>query len=91
MATEKNSLFTNQLITKEDLEEFKNTLIAELKEIISHNPKPQKWIRSAEVREMMNISAGTLQTLRVNGTLSFTKIGGIHYYQQADIIKIFTS
>ncbi len=26
-------------------------------------------------------SPGTLQNLRVNGTLRFTKIGGIHYYK----------
>jgi hypothetical protein len=91
MATKKNSLFTNQLITKQDLEEFKNALIAEIKEISNHNPQPQKWIRSAEVRTMMNISSGTLQALRINGTLPFTKIGSIHYYNHEEVIKIFKS
>jgi hypothetical protein len=89
MAPEKNSLFTNQLITKEDLEEFKNTLLAELKEIINHNPQPQKWMRSADVRTMLKISPATLQTLRVNGTLHFTKIGKILYYKSEEIEKLF--
>ena len=89
MASEKNTLFNNQLITKEDLEEFKNKLIADIKEIINHNPQPQKWIRSADVRKMLNISPGTLQTFRVNGTLPFTKIGNITYYKSEEIQKLF--
>jgi hypothetical protein len=89
MASEKNLLFNNQLITKEDLEEFKNKLIADIKEIINHNPQPQKWIRSADVRKMLNISPGTLQTFRVNGILPFTKIGNITYYKSEEIQKLF--
>lgn len=91
MTPENPSLFQHHLITKADLAEFHKALIAELKEIINHNPQPQKWIRSAEVRKMMTISPGTLQTLRINGTLSFTKIGSIHYYKYEDVIKIFNS
>lgn len=34
---------------------------------------------------MLKISPGTLQNLRVNGTLRFTKIGGIIYYSYEDI------
>ena len=91
MTPENPTVSQHHLITKADLAEFKNALIAEFKEIINHNPQPQKWIRSADVRKMMNISPGTLQTLRINGTLSFTKIGSIHYYKYEDVIKIFNS
>lgn len=31
---------------------------------------------------------GTLQNLRINGTLTFTKIGGIMYYNYSDIEKV---
>lgn len=89
MASKKNSLFANQLITKEDLEEFKNTLLAEIREIINYNPQPQKWMRSADVRTMLQISPATLQTLRVNGTLQFSKIGKIFYYKSEEIEKLF--
>ena len=35
---------------------------------------------------MLRISPGTLQNLRVNGTLAYTKIGGIIYYKYEDIV-----
>ncbi len=81
--------FNHQLITKSDLVEFQKALIAELKEIILQNAEPKKWMRSADVRKMLNISPATLQTLRVNGTLNFTKIGKILYYKSEEIQKLF--
>ena len=88
MTPENQTLFSHQLITKGDLVEFKNNLISELKEIISRNPEPKQWLKSAEVRELLNISPGTLQNLRVNGTLNYTKVGGIMYYDHSDIDKL---
>ena len=40
------------------------------------------------MRELLGISPGTLQNLRVNGTLPFTKVGGMVYYQSDDILKM---
>jgi hypothetical protein len=40
---------------------------------------------------MLNISHGTIHTLRVNGTLPFTKIGNIIYYDEEDIKKMLES
>jgi hypothetical protein len=85
MTPENPTLFSHQLITKGDLVEFKNTLISELKEIISHNPEPKKWLRSAEVKKVLKISSGTLQNLRINGTLNYTKVGSIMYYKYDDL------
>lgn len=78
-----------EIITREDLDEFRSLLLTDLKEIF--NPKPQKqkqWLKSGEVRKLLNISPGTLQNLRINGTLTYTKIGGIMYYDQSDIDKL---
>jgi hypothetical protein len=36
----------------------------------------KQWLKSVDVRKMLNISPGTLQNLRINGTLRYTKIGG---------------
>ncbi len=77
------------LITKEDLADFKMQLIGELKTLLAPQSTVQKkWLRSAEVRKMLNVSPGTLQNLRINGTLPFTKVGSISYYELTDIEKM---
>lgn len=78
-----------EIITREDLNEFRSLLLTDLKEIFKYNTKPQKqWLKSNEVRNLLNISAGTLQNFRINGTLSYTKIGGTIFYAYLDIEKI---
>lgn len=78
-----------EVITREDLNEFRILLLNDLKEIFKSEPQQAKqWLKSKEVRKLLNISPGTLQTLRINKTLSYTKIGGIIYYAQKDIDKI---
>lgn len=81
-----------EIITQEDLMRFKKDLIAELKEIMKHKTDNQpQWLKSPEVRKLLSISAGTLQTLRINGTLPYTKIGGVMYYATADIEQVMKS
>ena len=85
----KNRMYREQLITMEDLNEFRRLLLNDLKGIIQSKPLQQKqWLKSNEVRKLLNISPGTLQNLRINGTLTYTKIGGIMYYDQTDIEKL---
>lgn len=88
MTPENQTIFSHQLITKGDLVEFKNSLISELKEIVNQNPEPKKWLKSAEVKELLQISPGTLQNLRINGTLDYTKVGSIIYYKYDDLKKL---
>jgi Helix-turn-helix domain len=92
-AKEISSLFPNkvhrdQLVTLGDLQEFKEDLLISIKSIIQINaPLPtKKWLKSYEVKKLMNISTGTLQNLRANGTLPHSKIGGSIYYD-ADLIN----
>lgn len=97
LSDEKPAAVHNRLITLSDLEDFKNQLKAELKVellqalklLLSDFQKPlaKKWLKSYEVKKLLNLSHGTLQTLRDNGVLPFSKIGGIFYYDQADIEK----
>jgi hypothetical protein len=76
-----------ELITRDDLNQFKDELVQELKAIVGQ-PRPAKeWLRSAEVRKLLNISAGTLQSLRVKGVIPFRKVGGILYYQYTELHK----
>jgi hypothetical protein len=78
------------LITRTDLEDFKKELFEELRKlkIDSANKVEKKWLRSVDVRKMLGISPGTLQTLRINGVLRFTRVGSILYYKNEDISKI---
>jgi hypothetical protein len=78
-----------EVLTKEDLNQFKSELFAQLSQLLVATPQnKQKWLKSKEVLELLTISPGTLQNLRINGTLTFTKIGGTIYYDQDDINKI---
>jgi len=81
-----------QIITTEDLREFKIELLDEIRSIVSEQKSvtAKKWLKSIEVRKLLNISPGTLQTLRINGTLPFTKIGGTNYYSFTDIEKLLS-
>lgn len=76
-----------EIITKEDLKAFRIELLNDLKQQFATQipTKPKQWLKSSEVRKMLKISPGTLQNLRINGTLRYTKIGGIIYYSHADI------
>lgn len=77
------------IITQEDLIEFRHQLLNDIKEILKVKPTNEKqWIKSPEVRKQLSISPGTLQNLRINGTLPYTKIGSIIYYKQEDINKL---
>lgn len=81
-----------QIITTEDLKEFKIELLDEIRNIVSEQKTAtsKKWLKSVEVRKLLNISPGTLQTLRINGTLPYTKIGGTNYYNLTDIEKLLS-
>ena len=64
-------------------------LLQEIKTLITGNRNSEKkLLKAAEVRKLLQISHGTLQTLRINGTLPFSKIGGVTYYDYDDIIRL---
>ncbi len=74
------------IITKEDIQQLKTELLEEIKKLLGQKVSEQKlWLRSSEVRELLNISSGTLQNLRVTGMLSYTRVGGTIYYNYKDI------
>lgn len=84
-----------EIITKEDLEEFKWELLDLIKAQLDKKvDKPLKqeekriWIKSHQVQRMLGISPGTLQNLRINGTIPYSKVGGVLFYNIEDIEKI---
>ncbi|MHA7943590.1 helix-turn-helix domain-containing protein [Formosa sp. 3Alg 14/1] len=79
-----------RIITTDDLRDFKIELLEELKALLTRDGeyKSKKWLKSPEVRELLGISHGTLQNLRINGTLPYSKVGGVLYYDYQDIIQV---
>jgi hypothetical protein len=83
----------DQLLTVGDLEAFRIQLLNEIKNLFKETSSApaKKWLKSSEVKKLLGISTGTLQNLRVNGTLTFSKVGGIIFYDYADIVKLIES
>lgn len=79
-----------EIVTTDDLREFKIELLKEFKQLLAvhHGQPTKKWLKSFEVRKLLGISPGTLQNLRVNGTLAYTKIGGVIFYDSEEIQKM---
>jgi len=58
----------------------------------NYNSSPaKKWLKAHEVRRLLKISPGTLQTLKANGTIPYTKIGGVHFFDYEDIQQVLES
>jgi len=86
-------MYAHQLITIADLKEFKIQLIEELLTVLKpqHLPVQKKWLKSHEVRRLLKISPGTLQTLKSSGVIPYTKIGGSHFFDYEDIQRVLES
>jgi hypothetical protein len=75
-----------EVVTKEDLQAFRQQLLNDLKTLLSFKTSENnEWLRSSEVRKLLKISPGTLQNLRITGRLKPVKIGGIFFYKSTDI------
>ena len=86
--TENIELLNHQVVTKRDLLNLGNLLLNEIKNVKTSETPTKQWLKSTEVRKLLNISPGTLQNLRINGTLKYKRIGGIIYYNYEDIVKM---
>ena len=76
----------NNIVTVYDLQKMKDEIINELALITNQTTTHKEWLRSSEVMEMLSISTGTLQNLRINGNISYTRMGGTLFYKRVDII-----
>jgi len=83
-------LFGEQLVTQKDLQEFKNEVLVEIKKTLKeHGGQPvKKWLKTNEVCKILGVSVTTLLTLRINGVLPYSKIGGCLYFDYEDILKV---
>lgn len=86
-----------QLVTKEDLRQFRLLLLNDFEKMLSGKPQnaEQKdeedfeWMRSKTIRRILNISPGTLQNLRITGKVRYKKLIGSYYYSRTDVMNLF--
>lgn len=87
-----------EIVTKDEL----NSLAKQLKEEIiqevflrirDFGPKEPETnkIKSGEVLKLLQISHGTLQSMRNSGEIKFTKVRGTIYYDRQEVLKIIGS
>lgn len=85
-----------EIATKEDLRQFglllldnMQTMIQNIKKGETESLKPE-WLKSKQVRKMLDISAGSVQNLRMTQKVRFKKVLGSYYYNRDDLNKLFT-
>lgn len=78
------------IITPDDLRDFKLELLDDIKKLLNKQGqgKLKKYLKSSELMDLLQISPGTLQNLRIKGTLPYTKVGGIIFYDSEEIQKV---
>ena len=76
--------------TYEELLMSFNSFVTKMKEMasISNDKRLGKWLDNQDVCQMLNISPRTLQTLRDNGTLTYSQINHKVYYKPEDVERI---
>jgi len=79
-----------QLVSSDDLEQFRIKLLMDIKKMLDGhlNKTSKRWLKSNEVKKLPGISAGTLQALRNNRKIPFTRIGRLIFYDAAEIDNI---
>lgn len=79
-------------VNTEDLEKLKVDLLEEIKKMLTTQPPvvPDGWLKSAQVRKLLNLSPNKLRALRYSGILPFAKVGRIIYFASADIEKLLS-
>ena len=79
-----------QIVTIEDLQQFRLQLLDDLKALVqpANNPSQKEFLKSSDVRKMLGISHGTLQNLRIKGVLPYQELGGIMFYRYEDIARV---
>jgi len=80
----------NRAITYQDLLDVKEELLREIK---AGNAKTKaiEWMKSKDVRKLLDISPGKLQDMRNKDEIPFTRIGGVIYYQKEAIHEMMAS
>lgn len=83
----------DQLITVQDLIDFKQQLIVDIKQLLKEQAgQPgHQWLKAFEIKKMLRLSESKLQYLRDKGLIPFKKLGGVTYYNLEEIEQLMQS
>lgn len=90
-----NKNVMEEIITKEDLRQFGLQLLDKMRIIVQETTPTQtelvqpEWLKSKAVKKLLDISAGSVQNLRVTQKVRFKKVLGSYYYNKEDLQKLF--
>ena len=86
-------VYASQLVTFDDLHVLRKSIVEDILSALNLSPQPttKKWLKSHEVRQMLQISPGTLQNFKNNGVIPYTKIGKIHFFDYEEIRRLLDS
>jgi hypothetical protein len=75
------------------LETTKNEIISAFEEKLQKNDynMNSEWLRTFQVKKMLNVSDATLHNYRIDGLLPSRKIRGTHFYLKADVLKLMSN
>lgn len=76
---------TVDVLTKEDLAEFKAELMEEIKKIVGVRQDAPVYYKSREVKKILRCSDSTLQFYRDSGRVKAEKVGGTYYYPRTSV------
>lgn len=75
-----------ELLTREDFKALDEKMDKILEVLSSKNKsEPGEWLKSAEVKAILNCSDATLKNYRDSGSLPYSKIEGTYYYQRSQV------
>ncbi len=77
-------------LAKQLKEEIIQELFLRIRDFSPKEPQTNK-IKSGEVLKLLQISHGTLQSMRNSNQVKFTKIRGTIYYDREEILRILGS
>ena len=74
------------------LDATKSELLSELESRLKLNKSEAypEWLRTYQVKKMLNVSDATLHNYRANNILASRKIRGSHFYLKTDVLKLMT-
>jgi hypothetical protein len=78
------------LITREDLHEFRRELLEELKKMLEEQQvlTPKRWFKTYELKRVLPLCNLKLQALRDSGKLPYSRFGKVLIYDYRDIEKL---
>ena len=82
-------------VTKDDLRQFGLLLLEQIGQLLGQGERTEnagtdfEWLKGRVVRKLLDISAGSLQNLRISGKIRYKKVLGSYYYNKSDLLKLF--